>query len=103
MNKPIPLLFPYITATGQTMKEITPRRLKVKDLREIGEESGGSEIKMEILGVARVCQMIPEDLEEMDAVDYQQVKGRFLEYVGVKDPSSVGNGATSEVVSVSTE
>ena len=56
-----------------------------------------------LLGVGRMCGLVIEDLEEMDAADYQRLKARFLEYLGVAGQPVVGNGAAGEVVSVSAE
>ncbi|XLV70722.1 phage tail assembly protein (plasmid) [Ralstonia syzygii subsp. celebesensis] len=45
---------------------------------------------LELNGVARMCGLVPEDLDEMDAADYQAVKARFLECVGVTGKSVGG-------------
>lgn len=97
------LLYPFTTPAGVHIKEITTRRLKVKDLKSIGQQAGTDEVLIEMLGVARMCNLVVEDLEEMDAVDYQKVKERFLEYVGVTKATAQGNGATSEMVPIPTE
>lgn len=97
------LQFPFTTAAGVSVTSLELRRLKVKDLKAIGKQAGSDEVLLEMLGVSRMCNIIPEDLDEMDAADYQQVKARFLEYVGVTPASPVRDGSTSEVVPVSTE
>ncbi|QWF64306.1 phage tail assembly protein (plasmid) [Ralstonia solanacearum] len=99
----ITLQHPYTTAAGQEIRTVTPRRLKVKDLKVIGEQSEGSEVLLELNGVARMCGLVPEDLDEMDAADYQAVKARFLECVGVTGKSVGGGKAAGEVVPVSAE
>lgn len=99
----IKLQHPFTTAAGQKVESLTLRRLKVKDLKQIGEQSAGNEVQLELLGVGRMCGLVIEDLEEMDAADYQRLKARFLEYLGVAGQPVVGNGAAGEVVSVSAE
>lgn len=98
----IKLQYPFIAA-GKEVSAVTIRRLKVKDLKAIGEQSGGNEVLLELYGVARMCSLVPEDLDEMDAADYQVVKTRFLECVGVTKQSVGGGEITSEVVPVSAE
>ncbi|WP_234030553.1 phage tail assembly protein [Undibacterium sp. 14-3-2] len=97
------LQFPFTTAAGVSVTSLELRRLKVKDLKAIGKQAGSDEVLLEVLGVSRMCNIIPEDLDEMDAADYQKVKARFLEYVGITPASSVGDGATGEMVPVSAE
>ncbi|ARU23674.1 hypothetical protein RSSE_c3291 [Ralstonia solanacearum] len=99
----IPLQYPFTTAAGEQISSVTTRRLKVKDLRAIGEQSGGSEVLLELNGVARMCGLVPEDLDEMDAADYQAVKTRFLEFVGVTGKPVGGGETAGEVVPVSAE
>ncbi|CBJ43017.1 phage tail assembly protein [Ralstonia solanacearum] len=99
----ITLKYPFTTAAGQEIRSTTIRRLKVKDLKTIGEQSGGNEVLLELNGVARMCGLVPEDLDEMDAADYQVVKARFLEFVGVTRQPVGGREAAGEVVPVSAE
>ncbi|WP_197329528.1 phage tail assembly protein [Ralstonia syzygii] len=99
----IPLDHAFTTVAGEQISAITVRRLKVKDLKAIGEQSGGNETLLELNGVARMCSLVPEDLDEMDAADYQVVKTRFLEFVGVTRKPLGGGEAAGEVVPVSAE
>lgn len=99
----IDLKIPFTTGAGVSITSVETHRLKVRDLKAIGKQAGGDEVLLEVLGVARMCNIIPEDLEEMDAADYQKVKARFLEYVGVTPASPVRNGAAGEMVPVSAE
>ena len=97
------LQYPFTTAAGQKVSAVTIRRLKVKDLKAIGEQSGGNEVLLELNGVARMCGLVPEDLDEMDAADYQVVKARFLEFVGVTGKPLGGEEPAGAVVPVSAE
>lgn len=94
----ITLDFPFTTAAGVKITTIKTRRLTVKDLRSFSEQSGGNETLIETLGVARMCNMIPEDLDVMDAADYHEVKSRFLEYVGVVKKPKISAPAAGPVV-----
>ena len=53
MNE-IPLQFPFTTAAGQKLEAVTPRRLKVRDLRSINDQAKGDPAQIELLGVARM-------------------------------------------------
>ncbi|STQ91409.1 phage tail assembly protein [Iodobacter fluviatilis] len=94
----ITMQFPFTTAAGVKVESVTTRRLKVKDLKSIGERSGGSETQLELNGVALMCNLVPEDLEEMDAADYQAVKGRFLEVVGITGSDLAGTKPAGKMV-----
>lgn len=95
---PIPMKFPFTTAAGQKIESVATRRLKVRNLRAISEKAGGNPAQIELLGVAWMVDMIPEDLDEMDAADYQAVKGRFLEFVGITEQPVAGQGTVGQVV-----
>lgn len=75
----------------------------MRDLRSINDQAKGDPAQIELLGVARMVNVIPEDLDEMDAADYQKVKERFLEIMGVADKPVVWAGAAGPVVPVSAE
>ncbi len=99
----IKLLFPYTAPSGQVIEELTTRRLKVKDIKSISRQAGGDEAQMETLGVALMAGVIPEDLDEMDAEDYQVLKGRFLEVLGLREKPVGNRPDTGAVVPVSAE
>lgn len=99
----IKLQYPFTTPAGQKIDTINTRRLKVRDLKSIGEQAGGKESELELLGIARMCNLVPEDLEEMDAADYQKLKARFLDVLGITGHADAGRGSAGEVVPVSAE
>ena len=99
----IKLKFPFTAPSGQHIEALDTRRLKVKDIKYISRQAGGDEAQMETLGVALMAAMIPEDLDEMDAADYQVLKGRFLEVLGIGAKSVGGSPNSGEVVPVSAE
>ena len=94
---------PYTNAAGQKLEKLTLRRLKVKDLRAMSEQAGKDEVLLEIVGNSRMCGLAQEDLDDMDAADYQKLKGRFLEYLGVTGGDVAGDGGTGQVVPVPAE
>lgn len=96
----IVLRHPYTTAAGQRLEKLSLRRLKVKDLRTMSEQAGKDEMMLEIVGISRMCNIIPEDMEEMDAADYQQLKARFLEFLGISRGDVAGGSGAGEVVSL---
>jgi hypothetical protein len=83
MNETLELKYPFTTANGEKVGKIVIHRLKVKDLKAISREAPNDVIEQELIGVARMCGMIPEDLQEMDAADYQTVRERFRDVMGV--------------------
>lgn len=97
----IKLKFPFTTPTGQKIEAVTIRRLKVRDIKAISEQADGKPAQMELLGVARMAGLIPEDLDEMDAADYQVLKERFLDVLGITGSAVDGSGTTGAVVPVS--
>lgn len=99
----IKLKFPFVTPSGQKIESVTIRRLKVRDMKAISEQSGGAPVQTELLGVARMASLIPEDLDEMDAADYQVLKDRFLDVLGITGSPVEGSLAAGPVVPVSAE
>ncbi|MCW5223522.1 phage tail assembly protein [Verminephrobacter aporrectodeae subsp. tuberculatae] len=99
----IKLKFPFTTQTGQKIEIVTTRRLKVRDIKAISDQANGNPAQMELLGVARMASLVPEDLDEMDAADYQVLKGRFLDVLGITGNAVDGGVAAGAVVPVPTE
>ena len=99
----IKLKHPFTTPTGQKIEAVTTRRLKVRDIKAISDQANGNPAQMELLGVARMASLVPEDLDEMDAADYQVLKGRFLDVLGITDNAVDGSVAAGAVVPVPAE
>jgi len=97
------LKYPFVTPSGQKIESVTIRRLKVRDIKAVSDQAGGKPADMELLGVARMTGLLPEDLDEMDAADYQQVKDRFLDVLGITGVGVDGSGTAGQVVPVSTQ
>jgi hypothetical protein len=63
-----------ITAGGAKVQEITVRRPKVRDLRQIEAlRSGSSEIDQGVSMVAVLSGLSPDEIDEMDAGDFARV------------------------------
>lgn len=92
------LKFPFVTPSGQKIESVTIRRLKVRDIKAISDQADGKPAQMELLGVARMAGLVPEDLDEMDAADYQVLKERFLDVLGITGNPLDGSGAAGTVV-----
>ena len=97
----IKLKFPFVTPSGQKIESVTIRRLKVRDIKSISDQADGKPAQLELLGVARMAGLIPEDLDEMDAADYQVLKDRFLDVLGITGNAMDGSSAAGAVVPVS--
>lgn len=97
------LKYPFTAPSGQKIDTVTLRRLKVRDIKIMSEQSGGKPDQMELLGVARMANLIMEDMDEMDAADYQVLKERFLDVLGISGNAMDGSGIAGAVVPVPTE
>ncbi|WP_236330157.1 phage tail assembly protein [Enterobacter quasihormaechei] len=103
MTEKYTLQFPFSSAAGEHIAELQLRRLKVKDMRTARRVSDKPEEWDEPL-MAAMTGLVPEDLSEMDLLDYQALQKRFQSMLSMVTESSgivAGDGATGEVVSLS--
>ena len=77
MSKTIKLQYPYETADGKKLTELTLRRATVKDLKKVGKSDNAAE--SEVVFFASLLGLIPEDLDAMDAADYKAIQDFYLE------------------------
>lgn len=101
---PYTLRYPYTTPAGVHLKTVSPRRLKVRDIKNMSRGAKEDFVQMELIGIALMISVVPEDVEEMDAADYQYLKSEFLSVMGLesakpKEPVA-GGGTAGAVVSV---
>lgn len=82
MSKEITPKYPVKTGSGATVEVVTMRRAKVKDLRQM-ERFGKTDAEQELGLIAHLAGLVPEDLEEIDAVDYRAIQDSFRELLGV--------------------
>lgn len=84
------LRFPYAAPDGRELKEISLRpRLTARDIREINRRTKRAE-DYELSGVAVMCDMLEDDLLDMDARDYLALRDRFFRCVGIAGSISEG-------------
>lgn len=74
-GKLIELFCPVVLADGSRLERLTLRRAKVGDLRAVAHIEG--EIAQELALLARLCGLVPEDLEALDFCDYKQLQDFF--------------------------
>jgi len=108
----VPLKYP-ITVNGQKVEKLTfTRRGTVKDLRMAARFGSGAEDR-EIALFAILCGVVPEDLDQMDIVDYGALQDAYLVMTNggggsgtgtfpAAGPAVVadGNGVSGQVVGV---
>ncbi|MCX4026942.1 phage tail assembly protein [Spartinivicinus marinus] len=83
MSEIITLQYP-VEKNGETINEITLRRPKTKDMKNI-EKRGGGEITQSIHMIADLSGLDINTIEELDAADFQhlnEVVAGFLESTG---------------------
>lgn len=69
------LKYPF-TAAGKKIEKLTLRRPTVKDLRTVGR-FGESEEEKEVGLIATLAGLVPEDMDDMDAMDYKALQDCF--------------------------
>lgn len=82
MSKTIQLEFP-IQSEGTTLKEITIRALKARDLK-IMEMSKGGEIAKTIDLIAHIAEIPTSSVEELYATDFLKVSEVVASFLGQK-------------------
>ena len=68
----IKLLYP-IRVNGQEISEINLRRPKVRDRLAV-EKMSASQGEKEVRFIANLCEMAPNDIEELDMADYNKIQ-----------------------------
>ena len=81
------LQFPFTSAAGDVINTLQLRRLKVKDMRNARRISEKPEEWDEPL-MAAMTGLVPEDLAEMDLLDYQALQKRFQSMLSVATESA---------------
>ncbi|POP43007.1 phage tail assembly protein [Superficieibacter electus] len=105
MNEKYTLQFPFTSGAGERIEKLTLHRLKVKDMRAARRTSAKPEEWDEPL-MAAMTGLVPEDLAEMDLLDYQALQKRFQAMLGVATESAAtvaGDGTPGEMVSLSAQ
>lgn len=72
----IVLTYPIKDGTGKDITELKIRRAKVADMRAVNR-TGSTDAEIEIVLLARLTGLVPEDFDEMDMVDYFVLQKAF--------------------------
>ena len=102
-NPPIKLKHPFTTAAGAPVNQVNVRGIKVREMKQAQRRGGNDSAEIELAMVAVACDLVVEDLDEMEMIDYQRVSARFSKLnVGSGDESMADDAGTAgKVVSYS--
>lgn len=76
----VPLQFP-VTLDGEAFKELTVRRSRVGD-NLWAQKQGGDDFEKGIAMMARLCDVRPEVIHELDDLDAEAVQGAINSFRG---------------------
>lgn len=78
----IALDFP-VQLADRKLTEITMRRPVMKDMlaHKVGANSG---LKEDMALVAALCNLVPDELEQLDTCDYEKLQDQLLRFRGAK-------------------
>lgn len=79
MSQPIKLQHPYTTDAGAPIEQLNVRMITVREMRHAQRNNVGDELSANFSMIATACDLVPEDLDKMMAIDFQEVQRRFLE------------------------
>lgn len=99
------LQYPYALGSGEMLNRVTLSRLKVSDIKAVRRLSENAN-DWDSLLIARMTGLIPEDIDNMDLVDYQQLQGHFRQFAGLDalaEGAASGTGAVGEMVPLAAE
>ncbi|HDW3810951.1 TPA: phage tail assembly protein [Klebsiella pneumoniae] len=92
MSDSYTLRFPYALTSGETLTEVTLHRLTVRDMKLVRKQSQNP-VDLDELLVARMVDLVPEDLDAMDLADYQALHEKFRTLAGMDTlPGTVAEG-----------
>ena len=69
----INLSYPINSSHGAEINELRMRRPKVRD-RLVAEKMSGNQSEKEVRFIANLCELAPEDIEELDMADYNKIQ-----------------------------
>lgn len=78
----IALDFP-ITVSGVEVKHLVMRRPKVRDEMAFAKSKGDDADKAINL-MASLCEVVPDDLMELDSADFAKLEAQLLDFKGAK-------------------
>ena len=81
-----------IESGGQTYKELSMRRSKVKDRLVVAKMKSASDEEKEIRLFANLCEVEPKIIEELDESDYATLQKAYMDFFkseGISDEPSL--------------
>jgi len=81
-----------IESGGQTYKELSMRRSKVKDRLVVAKMKSASDEEKEIRLFANLCEVQPSIIEELDESDYATLQKAYMDFFkseGISDEPSL--------------
>lgn len=82
-SETIELLFPLETG----ISKLTMRRPKVRDIRA-ASQVGGGDVEVEIAMFANLCEVAPEDINNMDMADYGAIQKVYKSFLSGRKKTS---------------
>lgn len=76
-NAPIKLKHPFTTAAGAPIEQVHVRGITVREMKQAQRRGGNDSAEIELAMVAVACDLVVEDLDDMQMIDYQRVSARF--------------------------
>ncbi|OJA21972.1 phage tail assembly protein [Burkholderia ubonensis] len=83
----IPLLYP-VKFDGVIRDKLVMRRPKVRDVRTASKQAGGDDVQEEIILFALLAGVAPDDMEEMDMVDYEAMQRAYSSFRSARPASN---------------
>ncbi|MFD1805564.1 phage tail assembly protein [Pasteurella oralis] len=74
----ISLAFPIKNGEGKEIKDLKIRRAKVSDVKQMGNYNG-SDAEKEIYMLSLLTDLVPEDFDAMDIVDYAKIQNALMD------------------------
>ncbi|MFB6349512.1 phage tail assembly protein [Moraxella marmotae] len=76
MSITIKLQFPITDGNGNEVGEVILRRPKVKDLRQVANQSKDNQpsVELEVQMISRLTGLLPEDVDALDMADYTKIQ-----------------------------
>lgn len=82
----VTLKYPITLGSGDTLSEITLRRPKAKDIRQVQRDCPNNQEEQGFTLAQLVSGLIPEDFDEIDIEDFQTIGEKVTAMVGKSQP-----------------
>lgn len=91
----IELKYP-VEATGETLRNLTMRRSKIKDRLLVAKMKTASDEEKEIRLFANLCEVEPKVIEELDEADYSNLQKVYLGFFNSEEMSSAQSSSSQK-------